>query len=114
VMKATHATRLIAAIDRDPDFAFQLAVMLRTYRVASPWEYDGSKQRRERRRPDGTALAFVKRHPTRKINPWEGLLAKMGAVTREEEHFTTETAAMEWADGKLETWGFRLAKGRRD
>lgn len=109
MQKVTTVQRLMKAIEKDPYLMWSLAAILHDAKVAGPWTSDGVG-RRVRTTPDGKKIAVVKRHPTRRVNPWEASTRKPSPnEERPQENFSTETEALRWSDAQLVVQGFVLA-----
>jgi len=107
-----QADRVLAALRCNPTLLHEVIAGLIGELVAGPWRRsDRDHTKRERRSPAGAGVAFVKRHPTRTINPWEARLAKLSGAGLREENFQTESEAIEWVDEQLTLSGWSLAGG---
>jgi hypothetical protein len=110
--------RLLAALRADTGLLFEVATALQGEKVAGPWTVTKDTSgwtRRVRLGVDGRSVVIVRRHATRKVNPWEALLARRvddhegSDGERPEKHFMGEGQALDWCDGQLIENGWFIA-----
>ncbi len=107
---SARADRVLEAILRDPDLLFEVVAKTQTLKVASGWIKDPNNHTKlVRQNPRRKTVAFVKRHSTRSVLPWEGSTRKReGDEERPSKSFTTQGEALEWCDDQLRRLGYTL------